>query len=139
MIEASKKAGSYEARSVKDNLRVVAWIFIWMGSLVVSDKAALYGWWSEEWLTLLSIVVNVGLGLMVIRTYLQMLGRMDDLQRKIQLEALGLALGISLVGACAYSLLVTWGYIVDEEVSDIFVLMCVSYAASSLYGVWKYR
>lgn len=139
MNEASEKAGTYEKRSIKDNLMVVAWIFIWMASLTVSDKAALYGWWSEEWITVLSIGVNIGLGFCVIRAYMSMLHRMDDLQRKIQLEALGLALGVSLVGACAYSLLVTWGYIVDEEVSDIFALMCVSYAAASLYGVWKYR
>ena len=139
MNETSEKAGTYEKRSIKDNLMVVAWIFIWMASLTVSDKAALYGWWSEEWITVLSIAVNIGLGLLVIRSYMSMLHRMDDLQRKIQLEALGLALGVSLVGACAYSLLVTWGYIVDEEVSDIFTLMCVSYAAASLYGVWKYR
>ena len=44
-----------------------------------------------------------------------------------------------MVGCAAYSLLVTWGYIVDEEVTDIFMLMCVSYAASSLFGVWRYR
>ena len=139
MIKALNEAGNYEKRSVKDNLKVVAWIFTWMASLTVSDKGALYEWWSAEWITVLSIAINIGLGLLVIRSFMKMLSRMDDLQRKIQLEALGLALGVSLVGACAYSLLVTWGYIVDEEVSDIFVLMCVSYAASSMYGVWKYR
>ena len=70
---------------------------------------------------------------------MSMLRSMDDLQRKIQLEALSMALGISIVGCAAYSLLVTWGYIVDEEVSDIFFLMCVSYSASVLIGVWRYR
>lgn len=36
-------------------------------------------------------------------------------------------------------ILVTWGYILDEEVSDIFALMCVAYSAGVVYGVVKYR
>ena len=50
-----------------------------------------------------------------------------------------MGLGISLVVCAAYSLLVTWGYIVDVEVTDIFMLMCVSYSAAVLIGVWRYR
>ena len=71
--------------------------------------------------------------------FMRLLKGMDDLQRKIQLDALSMSLGISLVGCAAYSLLVTWGYIVDEEVTDIFMLMCVAYSISVLIGVWRYR
>lgn len=139
MIYALNESSAYDKRAIRDNLKLVAWIFVWMASLTVSDKAALHGWWEESWITVLSIIINAGLGLWVVYRYRHMLQGMDDLQRKIQLEALAIALGISLVGACSYTLLVTWGYIIDEEVSDIFALMCVSYAGASMYGVWKYR
>ncbi|MBT8063103.1 MAG: hypothetical protein HKO64_12255 [Xanthomonadales bacterium] len=139
MIDTLKNTSAYDRRSIRDNLVLVAWIFVWMASLVVSDKAALYGWWDAPWITIVSIGLNAGLGLLVVHRYRRLLQGMDDLQRKIQLEALAIALGISLVGACSYMLLVTWGYIIDEEISDLFVLMCVSYAAASMYGVWKYR
>jgi hypothetical protein len=139
MIDSLRKASAYDRRSIRDNLKLVVWIFVWMATLTVSDKAALHAWWDKEWITVLSIIVNAGFGLWVIHNYRHLLRGMDDLQRKIQLEALAIALGISLVGACSYMLLVTWGYITDEEVSDIFMLMCVSYAGASLYGVWKYR
>lgn len=139
MIEALEKCSTYDKRAIRDNLKLAAWIFIWMASLTISDKAALYDWWSAEWLTILSIVVNAGLGLWVVHRYRQMLRGMDDLQRKIQLEALSLALGISLVGACSYMLLVTWGYVTDEEVSDMFMLMCVCYSLAVLFNTLKYR
>jgi hypothetical protein len=129
----------YDSRSIRDSIVLVIWIFAWMAVLTLADKAALYGWWSAEWITLLAVAVNVMLGFGVIFKFMSMLRSMDDLQRKIQLEALSMALGISIVGCAAYSLLVTWGYIIDEEVSDIFVLMCVSYSASVLIGVWRYR
>jgi len=139
MIKHLPGANNYNARSIRDNLVLVVWIFIWMASLTVSDKAALYGWWSAPWLTTLSIVVNVALGIGMMVYFMRMLNNMDDLQRKIQLDALSMALGISLVGSAAYSLMVTWGIILDEEVSDIFMLMCISYSVSVMIGMVRYR
>ena len=68
MIEALKEASAYDKRSIRDNLKLVDQIFIWMGSLTLSDKAALYDWWSAEWITWLSIAINAGLGLWVVQT-----------------------------------------------------------------------
>lgn len=129
----------YDTRAMRDSITLVIWIFVWMASLTVADKAALYGWWQDGWITQLAIAINVLFGLIMMVAFKRMLSRMDDLQRKIQMEALSFSLGISLVGCAAYSLMVTWGYIVDEEVSDIFVLMCVSYSVGALFGVWRYR
>jgi hypothetical protein len=139
MMTDSSQRSDYDRRAIRDNLALVGWVFVWMASLTISDKAALYGWWSAEWITWLSIAVNFLLGGWLILRFLRLLRGMDDLQRRIQLEALAFAFGISLVGCISYSLLVTWGYIVDEEVSDIFVLMCVSYSFAAMFGVWRYR
>jgi hypothetical protein len=139
MNKAECRRSDYDSRSIRDNLVMVLWVFIWMASLTVADKAALYGWWEDGWLTLLAVAVNVALGLGMMVAFMRLMRGMDELQRKIQLDALSMALGISLVGCAAYSLLVTWGYIVDEEVTDIFMLMCVSYSAAVLIGVWRYR
>ena len=139
MIKQILSSNNYDSRSIRDNLIMVAWIFIWMASLTVSDKAALYGWWSATWITTLSIAINVAFGIVMMVYFMRMLRNMDDLQRKIQLDALSMALGISLVGCAAYSLMVTWGIIVDEEVSDIFMLMCVAYSVSVMIGVVRYR
>lgn len=130
---------AYDRRALRDNLAVVGWTFAWMASLTISDKAALHGWWSAEWITWLSIAVNAALGVWLVLRFLRMLRGMDDLQRKIQFDALGFGLGASLVGTISYSLLVTWGYIADEEVTDIFVLMCVSYSFAVIVGVLRYR
>lgn len=139
MNAATNQTGTYDKRSIKKNMKMVAWIFIWMVSLIVSDKAALYGWWSAEWITVLSIIINAGFGLGVVYGYRRMLKGMDDLQRKIQLEALSMAFGVSVIGSISYSLLVTWGYIIDEEVTDIFMLMSISFSASVLLNSWRYK
>lgn len=129
----------YDRRAIRDNLALVGWVFAWMAALVFSDKAALHGWWSAEWINWLSIAITTGLGLWVIFRYLRLLRGMDELQRRIQLNALAIGLGVSLVGSVTYSLLVTWGYVVDEEVTDIIVLMCVSYSLAAIAGTVRYR
>ncbi|MEM1412824.1 MAG: hypothetical protein AAGH19_10750 [Pseudomonadota bacterium] len=138
-MNASVSERSYDQRAIRDNLAFVGWVFVWMLSLTVSDKAALYGWWSAEWITWGSIVVNFALGVWLVLRYVRMLSGMDDLQRKIQLEALAMSFGITLVCTISYSLLVTWGYITDEEVTDIFMIMCVSFSLAVIGSTLRYR
>ena len=75
----------------------------------------------------------------MIRTFLQYLRAMDEMQRKIQLESLALAMGIGFVGSFSYSLLVTTGFIADVEISDITLLMCLTYMASVAFCHYRYR
>lgn len=139
MMKTILKSDHYDGRSIRDNLTLVGWIFAWMATYTLADKAALYGWWSNHWITFAAFTLNLLMGIGLITIFMRMLRRMDDLQRKIQLDAMAMALGVSMVGCISYSLLVTWGYIIDEEVSDIFMLMCVSYSASVLIGAVRYR
>ena len=138
-MNTSAPQRSYEQRSIRDSLSFVGWTFLWMASLTVSDKAALYGWWSAEWITALSIAVNFALGVWLVLRYMRMLRGMDDLQRKIQLDALAISFGVTLVCIISYSLLVTWGYITDEEVTDIFMIMCISFTLASVGSLLRYR
>ena len=81
----------YDARSVRDNLVLVAWIFAWMAALTVADKAKLYGWWEDGWITVLAIAVHVSLGLGVLWKFMCMLKGMDDLQRRFATDQIRVA------------------------------------------------
>ena len=129
MTSSLSAKSDYDRRSIRDNLALVGWIFAWMASLTVS----------AEWITWLSIAVNFALGVWVAIRFVRMLRGMDDLQRKIQFDALAFSFGVSVVATISYSLLVTWGYITDEEVSDIFVVMCVAYSLAVVTGALRYR
>jgi hypothetical protein len=87
----------------------------------------------------MSIAVNAALGLLLVHYYRQMLNRMDDLQRKIHLEAISISFGLGLVLSISYTILLTWGYIINEQVSDIFTLMCISYAAAIVLNTVRYK
>ena len=51
------------------------------------DKAELYEWYSSDYISMAGIAINAGIGLGMIVTFMRYLRKVDELQRKIQLEA----------------------------------------------------
>ena len=139
MKELSKHSSNYITRNKKNNMLYILWTVAWVGSMILVDKAVLYGWYSSDLISILAIVVNTALGLGVIVAFMRMLKGMDDLQRNIQLNALALAVGAGFVGGFCYLLLATSKFISEAEISDILLLMAIAYMASVIYGQVKYR
>lgn len=133
------KKSPFERQMLFANLKIVAWIFAWTAACTLTDKAVLHGWFSADWQPLAAIAVSTAVGLGMIFNFVRFLHSLDDLQRKIQMDALAIALGVTVVGSFTYSLLVTAGIIVDEEVSDIFMLTVLSYSAAAMLGTVRYR
>ncbi len=116
----------FTARTIKSNIRLVCWSFAWTGTMVLADKAELYEWHSSALISILAIVINAGIGIGMIVTFMRFLKKLDELQRKIQLDSLALSMGVGLVGSFSYSLLVTAKLITDSEISDIILLMILT-------------
>ena len=131
--------GGYAARTAKHGIRIIVWSLAWAATMIFADKAELYGWFTSEWMTLLAIAANFGAGVGVVLAYMKSLKDQDELQRSIQLNALALGVGVGLVGGFTYSLLVTTGYIMDEEVTDMILLILGTYMAGVAIGQIRYR
>ncbi len=130
---------AWHMRTAKNTLRFLCWTFVWAATMVLADKAILYEWHSSDQISAVAIVLNAGLGIGMVLSFIKHLKEMDELQQKIQLDALGLAFGITLVGSFSYSLLVTSRFILDAEASDLILLMTVTYVAAVIYGQIRYR
>ena len=135
MIESK----SFEARTARGTIRIILWVLAWVGTMILVDKAVLYGWYTSAYISVMGIVINAVLGLGVIKTYLGYLRKMDEMQRKIQLDALAFSMGVGFVGSFSYSLLVTTGFVTDPEISDIILLMGVTYMAAVGLCHYRYR
>lgn len=136
LVEA---AGAWNTRMAKNTIRFLCWTFVWAATMVLADKAILYEWHSSALISAIGIILNAGLGIGMVLSFVKHLKDMDELQRKIQLDALGLSFGVTLVGSFSYSLLVTSNFILDAEASDIIMLMTVTYVAAVIYGQVRYR
>lgn len=139
MKESADLTNAYAKRNNKNNISYIFWTLAWVGTMIVADKAVLYGWYSSDWVSILAIAFNALLGLGVILAFMRMLRGMDDLQRNIQLNALAFAVGAGFVGGFTLLLLATTRLISEAEISDILVLMSVAYMGMVVYGQVKYR
>ena len=129
-----KQLTKWEALNAKNNIRFLCWTLAWAVTMVLADKAELYGWHSSSMISIIAIVVNTGLGLGMIMAFMRLLKGMDELHQKIQLNSLAMSVGVGIVGGFTYSLLATANFIADAEASDVLLIMSVTYMVGAMIG-----
>ena len=139
MKDQTNNDAGYSVRCRKNSTRIILWSIAFAGTLVLANKAVLYEWYTSDLIAIGAVVLNALAGIGLIFAFIRSLKEGDDLQRKIQLDALSVAMGVALVGGFSYSLLVTSGFIIDEEVTDITLLMVVAYMVAVIAGQVRYR
>jgi len=139
MNGTGKTSGGWDACNKRNTVRLAYWTGAWVLTLAVAVFGPLLVWGSQA-LTIGAILINVGAGAgMIVANKLHLDG-LDELQRKIQLEAMALALGVGLVGGLAFSTAdVTDVIPFDAEISFLVILISVAYMIGIFVGRRKYR
>ena len=127
-------------RANRNSLGLAIWTFAWLATLALAkfgpdvlwDSLPVAGW------TLIAVNLIVGSGWIV--AHARYLRGVDDLQRKIMLDAIAVALGAGLVGGFAYAAangidLITF----DANVAFLSTLMAVVYLVAMVVGSLRYR
>jgi hypothetical protein len=90
--------------------------------------------------TLLAVGLNFCVGVGLILAHKKYLASLDELQRKVYLDALGVTVGVVLIVAVPYAVLDRFNIVhLKGAVSDLLILMSVTFLASFLNGTWRYR
>src|SRR5690606_39431410 len=96
--------------------------------------------WCAKWLTLTAILINLAYGLGMIRSNIRYLKVIDEMMQKIQLEAMGLALGVGVVAGLSYSMLDSTDLISGHaEIGFVVLLMGLVYLVSVIIGTKRYQ
>ena len=140
MSKKTMHSSNWEANTVRNTVRVGIWTFGWLASMAVANFGPKFIWASNESLTILAIVVNLAMGVGMILANKRHLRGLDELQQKIQLEAMALSLGIGLIVGLGYSNLDVTDVIgFDAEISHMVILMGLTYLVGVISGTRKYR
>lgn len=130
----------WKARINEKTVRLAVWTAGWVATTALATFGPQYFWDSQPWLTFTAILVNLGLGLGMIVANIQHLKVLDEMMQKIQLQAMGLALGAGVVGGLSYSLLDTTNMITsDAEIAYLVMLIAITYLISLAINNWRYR
>jgi hypothetical protein len=127
-------------RTCRNQRKVVLWSLVWMSSWVAVTLALTSGWLASGAPGIIAAVVSSSLGIGTAVAYRRFLNEADEVQRKIELEALALAFGVGVVGGFAYWLLERSGAVPIAKADLLYVLAvtCLTYSAGVLLGKRRY-
>lgn len=133
------KSDSWTGRTNKNTVNLGGWTLLWVVTLALASFGPIYLWAGNRSITLMAIVGNALIGLGLILSNRRYINGLDELQKKIHLEAMAIALGVGVVGGLTYSLLDTTNLIAqDAEIAAICILISLTYLAGIFYGLRKY-
>lgn len=120
---------------------LVLWGTAWAATLALAKFGPGNLWESQQtaasWA---AVVVNLAVGLGWIVAYTRFLGAIDELERKIMLDALAVTLGAGFIGGLGYVVADTAGLVADDvNIGVFFALLGAVFVIAFFTGRIRYR
>lgn len=124
----------------RNTVRLGYWTFAWVATMAVAAFGPKVIWDFATLPTILALLVNLAVGFGMIAANKRYLQGLDELHRKIFLDAGALTLGVGLVCGLGYELLEDIRLISFEpEISHLVMLMSLTFLAGMIYGHRRYQ
>ena len=82
--------------------------------------------------------VAVGVGMILANK--KHIAELDELQRKVQLNSMGITLGVGLIAGVPFSVMDAYHVIpFHADIAYLLILMSLTFGVSNLYGTRRYR
>ena len=125
---------------MKNTKELRLWTLAWILSMAIATFGPQFLWNEESVGTLLAIIVNLILGIRMILANRKFINSGDELQKKIQLESLGLTLGLAVIVGLSYSLLDQMNLISgNAEISVLVLFIGITYLVTMTVNNRKYK
>jgi len=125
---------------MKNSKELKIWTLAWTLSMAIATFGPQFLWNEESIGTLLAIIVNLILGVRMILANRKFIKSGDELQKKIQLESLGLTLGLAVIVGLSYSLLDQMNLISgNAEISVLVLFIGITYLVTMTVNNRKYK
>lgn len=140
MSNENTTGGGWQANVKRHTIRLAYWTLAWLVSMAMATFGPKYLWQEASLITVIAIGFNLLMGCGMIIANKNHLRSLDELHQRIQLEAMGITLGVALVVGLAYSVLDMSNVIAaDAEMSHLVVVMALTYLGSIVIGTRKYQ
>jgi len=118
---------------------LLGWTFAWVVSLAFLSAGVNY-LWDSLLITKIGLLINLSIGVGMIIANKNLLNHYDELQKKIQLEAMALTLGLAVVVGIVYEVSFDFGVINSEPEGEYLVIfISICYIVSTLLNSRRYR
>ena len=123
----------------KQNKVLLGWTLAWVVSLAFLTGAE-NTLWNDLIYTKIGLLINLVIGIVMIVAHKNLFKTYDELQKKIQFEAMAITLGLAVVVGLTYEVSFDFGVIDKEpEFEYLMLFICFSYVASTIIGAIRYK
>ncbi len=121
-------------------LQLILWTLAWLVSTALVRFGAEYIWDYQPTYSIYALVLHLTMGVGLIVANVKHFSKLDELQRKITMDAMGITLGVGLIAGIAYEQLEDIKLISYEpQIDHLIMLMAITYIMSIFIGNRKYK
>jgi hypothetical protein len=132
--------GGYQSRTRANVIRLFRWNGAWAAATALMAFGPKFLWNKAFVFTLLAVGLDVAVGVGMILANKKYVLELDELQRKVQLNSMGITLGVALIAGAPFSVMDSYRLIpFHANIAYLLVLMSLTFAVSNLYGTRRYR
>ena len=118
---------------------MLGWTLAWVVSLAFLTGAE-NTIWNDLIYTKIGLLINLVIGIVMIVAHKNLFKTYDELQKKIQFEAMAITLGLAVVVGLTYEVSFDFGVIDKEpEFEYLMLFICFSYVASTIISAIRYK
>jgi hypothetical protein len=140
MVQLRLPENGYRSRIRTNTQRLFHWNGAWAAATALMAFGPKFLWNKALGLTLLAVGLDIAVGVgMILATKKYVMG-LDELQRKVYLNALAITVGVAVIAGIPYSVMNSYHVIpFKADIAHLVILMGLTFSVSFLYGTWRYR
>ena len=134
------KSTVWEATTRKNVRHLAYWTVGWVLTLAIATFGPIFLWDYNTSISLVVILINTIIGVGMILMNRKYIDGLDEMQRKVNMDAMAIALGVGVVGGVSYSTLDVVNVIpFDAEIGFLVMLISVTYIIAVVVGSLRYK
>ena len=140
MNQLKPQENGYQSRVRTNVIRLFRWNGAWGAATALMAFGPEFLWHRALVFTLLAVGLDVAVGVGMIPANRNYLAELDELQRKVQLNSMGITLGVAVVAGVPFSVMDSYHVIpFHADIAYLLILMSLTFAVSNLYQTRRYR
>jgi hypothetical protein len=130
----------FEAATRRNVRHLAYWTGGWALTVALASFGPKHLWDSDPTISTFAIFINAIVGVGMILMNRKYTNGLDEMQRKVVMEAKALALGVGVVGGICYTMLDATNIIsFDAEIGHVIILIGITYIVATIVGTLRYK
>ena len=130
----------YCLRVRTSTIRLARWTGLWVAATALMSFGPVFLWNKAVVFTLFAVGLSVAVGAGMILANKNYLAELDELQRKVYLDAMAITVGVAVIVPIPYKVLEKYAVIpFHADVEHLMMLMSLTFVVSLIYGTRRYQ